>query len=216
MVLGLAACTAARFGPVPGALPMPLAMAKAECRSTMRSVEPVAVRVVSDSHQEAVIYRDCIYALGWVRERDDNTVIISTAGLTAEGKYPGDISDDQIYCLLAISRKTGYRPILSHVSDPYTGLYDEAELFTDIVKATPTEAALLAGYGAEADRCTWRMLQEMAQAAPRFSPILERRAKEGKLISIDLINRNITFAEAALRQHASIQKAKNAIMVAAH
>ena len=33
---------------------MPLAMAKAECRSTMRSVEPVAVRVVSESHQEAV------------------------------------------------------------------------------------------------------------------------------------------------------------------
>lgn len=214
MVFAVAACSTARFVPVPSALPMPLAMAEAECRSAMRSVDPVTARVVSETHQEAVIYRDCMYARGWVRERDD-VLTISTAGLTAAGKSPSEISDDQIYCLIAIGRKTGYRPILSHVGDPYTGLYDEAE-FTDIVKATPTEAALLAGFGAEADRCTWRMLQEMAQAAPRFSPILERRAKEGKLISVDLINRNITFAEAVRRQHASIQRAKDAIMAAAH
>ena len=38
----------------------------------------------------------------------------------------------------------------------------------------------------------------------------------GKLISVDLINRNITFAEAVRRQHASIQRAKDAIMAAAH
>lgn len=202
VMLVIAGCTGPQFVAVSGTSPLPLSAAKAACAN------------------ETVFRRDCLHMHGWAQPgiSETNTPILSVTpqpaivgfGVSADGKTPSDISDEQVYCLSAVERKTGYRPILAHIGSPYTGLYANAELL-DPVLPTPLEAALLAGYGEEADRCIGRMLQDMAQAAPRVSRILGRRAKEGKMISIELINRQITFAEAARRQHASIQAAKAAI-----
>lgn len=238
LVIAATACGGPRYVAIPGALPTPRDTAVAICRrlppapGTEAPPSPGLLGLIAQmfdngfagrplgAQPETETYRNCMYARGWSRE-DDDTVPVSAqqvslpgSGFDPVGKSPIGIGDDQIYCLRAITHGPAYRPVLAHIANPYTGLYSAAEL-TNEAFPTGIQASLIAGYNEEAGRCNGRMLHDMAQAAPRFIAILQRRAKAAKLISVDLINRRITFGEAARRQHASIQAARDAILAAA-
>lgn len=205
VLLALAGC-GPHYIPIPGALPTSLSSAEDACKVRTFEVDP-----------------ECMKSRGWMRDNDETTrasirpwapdAPIVVSGVTIGGLSPLQISDDQVHCLRNVARWTQFRPILLHIPDPYTGLYNDEEVTNEGIP-TAAEAGLLAAYSSEADRCDWHMLTAIDHAAPRFSPILHQRWIESKLIMVKLILQQISFGDAARRQHASIQKAKDAILKA--
>jgi hypothetical protein len=151
-------------------------------------------------------FDDCMVASGW-RIATPQSVASQQAAQQAVLASIKSVVSHKAACVKAVRDKPQYAVLVSHLSDFTTGKYSITQE-TDETLPTAAEGHLLASYVDEIRPCITTSIASAAEIAPRLGPILEdmRAAEEATVIKV--IERKITWGEAAREQTAEQAEAQ--------
>jgi hypothetical protein len=101
-------------------------------------------------------------------------------------------------CVVPILDKPEYAPLLVHTPDIDTGQHTMAQL-TDETIPSVEDARLFGARFDDSNPCRSRLLTALSTARPDVVPILARSYTHGSAIVVLIVERKITWAEAARR-----------------
>jgi hypothetical protein len=139
-------------------------------------------------------FNDCMEASGW-RIADGQTA----AAPSVAAPQLRAILIERRACIAQVRSKPDYAPLLPHLSEPGSLKVTMAQL-TDEGIPTPAESRLVASYVDEASPCITKSIRAASQAVPAFGPILLSQMSSDEGIVVLLVERKLTWGEAAQQQ----------------
>lgn len=147
-------------------------------------------------------YNDCMAATGWV-----------VADKDSKGAAQAQVAKDQLAaireqfngCIDSIRRNPKYTALLPHLLDDRAGHYTLTQM-SDSRSPSLEEAALLASYGDEADRCSDQVMAQVSAIDPRARIVMQAMRAKVRDLDLALIHRRITWGDYARRSQAIMDK----------
>ena len=215
MLLFMGACATHQWAPGPGLSAGDFEPAKARCSLMARhsgsgfvaygSPNYVAGAALGHAIGESVRtqqdFNDCMVAGGW-RIADGQT----TAAQIGAKAQLAQAKDERIACIGAIRTKPDFELLLPHFSDINTGDFTMAQL-TDARVPTPAEGHLVSSYVDEANPCVSRSIEATSQVVPASGAILRQAKSSNEATMVLLVQRKLTWGEAAQRQKQAQEEA---------
>ena len=215
----MSGCAAHTWAPGPGMSAADFEPTKARCSLMARnggsdffavgSQSYVAGAAVGHAIGESVRanqnFNDCMVASGW-RIFDDK----AQAAQTSAAAQIKAIMAQRKECVLAVRSKPDYQPLLPHFAELDTATFTMAQL-TDGNRPTPAEARILVTYIDEEAPCRGEATTALTQAVPALAPILLHVKALSEATAILLIERKLTWGEAAERNKHALEDAKTQI-----
>jgi hypothetical protein len=212
-------CASHTWAPGPGMSAADFGPAKARCSLMARHgggdfsaygtpsfVAGAAVgNAIGESVRAQQDFNDCMEASGW-RIADGQT---AAAQNVAVGQLIA-VRNERIACVEQVRSEPDYTPLLPHFSDLRTGKFTMQQL-ADERTPTPEEGRLMASFVDAASPCITRAIEAMSQIVPAIGPILIRNRSATEGIMVQLVQRKLTWGEAA-QQQTQVQDDANAKM----
>jgi hypothetical protein len=203
----LGGCAAHTWAPGPGMSAVDFEPAKARCSLMARHGGGTFIAVGSPSYVAGAQlgnaigeaartqqdFNECMIASGW-RIADGQTVAAQNA-LVAQLKA---FREEREACVETVRSRPEYTPIRSHFVDLRTGF--TMEQLTDEGTPTVGESRLWASYADAASPCLERQIAQASHLVPPLGLILHAAKASAADIGVLLVERKITWGEAAQRQ----------------
>jgi hypothetical protein len=138
-------------------------------------------------------FDDCMSASGW---RKVDAQAIAAQKSTIEQMRA--IKDQRVACISEVRNKQQYLTLQPHLSELATGNYTMAQLTDDHIP-TPTEAKTLSSYVDETTGCLNTAIDRVTSISPAVAQILRDLKSSGETTMMLLIERKLSWGEAAKR-----------------